>query len=143
MALGFKFNLLPELLPGERVMHFKKWVWGISSKSLPTYRLFFSLPPLWEAGLYVTNRRVVLMVHCFRLLTQEFSLWFRGKTRGDDAELFKAVSTGQCRWSGSYLELVSEDPKPHWYRSCKLRLRLFMCHPQVLEQIINEASRGG
>jgi len=143
MTLGFKFNVLPELLAGETVLYFKKWVWGISCKSLPTYRLFFSFPPLWEAGLYITDRRIILMAHCFRLLTQEFSLWFPGKTPSGDAEWFKAVCTGLSGLAGDYLELISENPNPQWYRSRELRLRFFMRHPHEIEQIINEAEKTG
>ena len=141
MALGFKFNTLPAFQPGETVLHCKKWLWAISCKSLPSYRLFFSLPPLWEAGLYVTDRRIVLMAHAFRLLTQEFSIWFRRTTGGKDPELFKSVSTGCGRWSGSYLELISEDPRTHWYRSRELRLRLFLRNPGALEHLICEVER--
>ena len=140
MGLGFKLGILPAFQPGETVLHFQKWLWALSCKSPPTYRLFFSLPPLTEAGLYVTDRRIVVVACVLRLLIQEFSLWFAPASLEPSRELFKAVSVGSGRWSGSYLEVISEDPRPHWYRSRELRLRFFMRHPGALERLISEAA---
>jgi hypothetical protein len=136
MALGFKFSLPPEFQPGETVLHFKEWVWAVSSKSPPSARLFLSLPPVTDAGMYVTDRRIVLAAYTFRLMAQQFNIWFPGKEQGEEPEIFKAVSTGRNAWLGDYLELLSEDAQPHWYRSRELRLRIFMRHPEVLHQLI-------
>jgi hypothetical protein len=141
MALGFKSNPYPAFRPGETVLQFKSRVWRLSCKSLPTYRLFFSLPPLTEAALYVTDRRIVLMANVLRLLCQEFSIWFKGRADGKNPELFKSVSTGTGHWSGQYLELISEDPQKHWCRSRELRLRFFLRNPGPLQQLIAEAVR--
>jgi hypothetical protein len=92
--------------------------------------------------MYVTNRRIVLVACAFRLLPQQFNIWFPGKAQGDDPELFKAVSTGNNALLGNYLELLSEDPKRHWYRSRELRLRLFMREPEALQRLISQVNRG-
>jgi hypothetical protein len=143
MALGLKFSLLPEFQPGETVLHSKPWIWALSCKSPPTYRLFFSLPLLWKAGLYVTDRRIVLMAHAFHLWTQELSIWFSRGPQGEERELFKSVSTGSSRWAGRYLELISEDLQTHWYRSRELRLRFFIRDTEVLRQLISETAGKG
>jgi hypothetical protein len=137
VALGFTFNPLPAFQPGETVLHFEKRLWALSCMSPPTYRLFFSLPPLTEAAMYVTDRRVVLIDSVLRWLTQEFSIWFAPESHQPARELFKAASLGSGRWSGNYLELISEDPQRHWYRSRELRLRFFMRDPGVLERLIS------
>ncbi|MBI5388284.1 MAG: protein kinase [Verrucomicrobia bacterium] len=134
----FKFNLLTELLPGERVLQFKKWIWGISAKSPPSYRLFFSLPPLLEAGLYITDRRVVLISTLVRLLSQEVSVWFPTQAKSEDRDWLKEASTGQNRF-GRYVELISEDARKHWYRSREMRLRFYTRAPALLQQAITAA----
>ena len=138
MGVRHKFNVLPSLLPGEKVLFFKKWVWGASVKSLPTYRDFFSLPPLWEAGLYVTDRRVLLVAHLVRLLTQEVSQWFEGKQDPEDDETIKEVRVGKGALAGPYLEVVSESEVKRWYRSPRFRLRLFMRNPEFLYRLLSE-----
>ena len=136
MSVAFSFNLLPSLLPGEKVLFFKRWVWGLSAKSPPSYRIFWSAPPLWEAGLYVTDRRLLLVVHLFRLLTQQVSLWLH-EEEGD--EYVKDVSVGRSRLFGPYLEVVSENPTKEWFRSPRCRSRFFMRDPESLRGIIAEA----
>lgn len=131
----FKWNMLPALQPDEKVLSFKKWVWGVSAKSLPTYRLFFSLPPLWEAGFYVTDRRILVLVHIFRLLTQQMSLWRVDSTPGQDEDTIQRVSIGRNRLLGTFLEIVSVSPTKHWYRSEELRLRFYMRNPDTVRRI--------
>jgi hypothetical protein len=141
MALGFRLNMLPEFMPGERIHHFHKWLWAVSSKSPPTFRVSSSLPLIQEIGFYVTDRRITLVGNAFRLLFQQFDIWFPGKVLGRDPEIFKAVSTGRNSLFGDYLEILSEDPKPHWYRSRELRLRLFLRDPGRLERLIGGLSK--
>ena len=126
MDIRFEFCLLPQLISQEKVVYFKRWVWGASFKSYPTYRVFFSLPPLWEEGFYVTDRRILIVTYLFRLFAQEYSLWFPGKGRSPDSEFVKEVRVGEGRVFGKYLEIISEDPIKHWYRSRELRSRIFM-----------------
>ena len=57
MGWGISLNLMPRLLPGEEVLCARQWLWGVSAKSLPTYRWEVSLPPIEEMGLCVTNFR--------------------------------------------------------------------------------------
>jgi len=138
MGLRYRFGFLPDLRPGEKVLYVKPWVWSASFKSLPSYRVFFSLPPLWEAGLYVTDRRVLLVACVFRLLSQEFSIWFPGKAEPGDQELLKKVGRGSFHLLGEYLEIISEGPGKRWYRSRQLRSRLFMRHPEVIHDLISK-----
>jgi len=139
MSVAFSFNLLPSLLPGEKVLFFKRWVWGLSAKSPPSYRIFWSAPPLWEAGLYVTERRLLLVVHLFRLLTQQVSLWLDGQHQPGGHECVEDVSVGRSRLFGPYLEVVSENPTKEWFRSPRCRSRFFMRDPESLRRIIAEA----
>jgi hypothetical protein len=143
MTLGFKFFPFPTFQPGETVLYCQPWVRALSCKSPPSYRLFFSLPPLTEMAMYVTDRRIFL-IDCFlRLLPQEFSVWFSRGPQGEEREMFKSVSTGRVHWSGNYLELISEDLQTHWYRSRELRLRLFLRNPEPLRQLISETAGKG
>jgi hypothetical protein len=137
-------NVLPSLLPGEKVLFFKKWVWIASGKSRPTYRCWASVPPLMEHGLYVTDRRVLHVFHFFRIIKQETSQWFEGKQEPGDNELVKDVSCGKSMLLGPYLDIVSENLLvKRWYRSPKVRIRLFMKKPESVQLIIAGAMRGG
>ena len=57
------------LVAGETVLCARRDVRVGSALSLPSYRLFFTLPPLLEVGLLVTDQRVVLQGLCLRLLS--------------------------------------------------------------------------
>ena len=141
MGVRFKFNMLPSLLAGEKVPFFKSRIGILSGKSFPNYRFTFSLPPLLDAGLYVTDRRVLLVFHIFRLLTQKFSQWFEGKEAPGDYELVKTVSVGKGFLLGPYLEVVSENLIGLWYRSRRCRIRLYMREPECVCRIISEAMK--
>jgi hypothetical protein len=137
----YQFSLLPNLLSGERVLHFQKRVGATLWKSLPTYRFNLSLPPLSEIGLYVTDRRVIVVTHILRLITNEFSMCFVA-TASKVGEVLQHAATGQSRWFGRYCDLFSEHPEKRWYRSPELRLRLYLSQPEVLEQVIAAAAAG-
>jgi hypothetical protein len=139
MSVRFKLSMFPPLLPGEKVLLFREWLWLGSVKSLPTYRVWFFPPPLFEEGLYVTDRRLLHVFHFVRVLTQEFSQWFEGKAERGEDELLKDLSIGRSRLLGPYLDVVSESPVKRWYRSRRLRLRLFMRNAEPLCRIISEA----
>jgi len=137
MGLRFKFNLLPSLLPEEKVLFFKQQVWILFVKSLPTYRLNISLPPLVEVGLYITDKRILLVIYSFRIFAQEFSQWFEGRGTSADNEFIKEVKVGKSWLWGPYLEVVSDGSKA-WYRGTQFRMRLFMRNPEPVRQIIAE-----
>lgn len=139
MSWRIKFNVLPSIGAEERVLYFKNWLWAASGKSLPSYRLFFSLPPLWEAGFYVTDRRVLLMSHVLRLFTFEISQWYQGADAADDEEFVRSTRVGRHRVLGPFLEVVSHNPVKRWYRSHELRIRFFIRNPEIAEQIISDA----
>lgn len=131
-------NLLPSFQAGEKVVFFKKWVWLGSMKSLPSYRLWPSLPPIVEHGMYVTQRRVLHVFHIFRLLRQELSQCFDEKDKSEYGEFMKEVNVGKSWLFGPYLEIVSECPTKSWWRSSELRLRLFMGNPESVRRVIAE-----
>jgi len=134
-------SLLPTFLPGERVLSFKPRLWFASGKSPPTYRLWFSLPPLWEAGFYVTERRILIVFHLFRLVRLEYSLWLGKNAQQEGYDSVKEVSVGQSRLFGNYLQLVSENRTEHWYRSRDARLRLFLRRPDPVARLITGLMR--
>jgi serine/threonine protein kinase len=136
----WRFSPLPNLLSGERVLHFQRRVGVTLWKSLPNYRLNVSWPPLSEIGFYVTDRRMIVVTYVLRLVTHEFSIWFPATAPGASSELLKRLSTGQSRWFGSYLELISEHPQACWYRTHELRLRLYLRKPEFLAHTIAAAS---
>src|SRR3972149_6979334 len=109
MGLRLKFNMLASLLAGEKVLFFKRWVGAVSGMSFPNYRWLFSIPPICEVGLYVTDRCILHITHILRLITAEFSQWFEGKREPTNTEIVKDVSVGQNLLLGPYLEIVSES----------------------------------
>ncbi len=142
MGFRFSFNMLPKLLPGEKVLLFKPWLWFVSGKSLPSYRIFFPIPILCEAGLYITDRRVLLVAYLFRLFIQENSLWFKDKGKLEDNESIEEISVGRNFLLGKYLEIVSEISPIPWYRSRRARLRFYMKDAEAAHILITEAMTG-
>jgi hypothetical protein len=138
MGIRFKLNLLPAFLPGEKVLYFKKWLWFCSGLSFPNYRIFFSLPPLWEGALYVTNRRVLFVGYLFRFINQEFDQWFELEEKPPDTEIIRGVRVGKNRLLGSYLEIISGNSVKHWYRSSKVRIRLYIKDAEIVDRIVKD-----
>ena len=139
MSIRFSFNMLPKLLSGEKVLLFKPWLWFVSGKSPPNYRIFFPIPLLCEAGLYITDRRVLLVAYLFRLFIQENSIWLKGKGEPGDNEFIEETSVGENFLLGTYLEIVSETSPRPWYRSHRARLRFFMKDAEFVRRVIAEA----
>ncbi len=140
-AIWLSTNPLPDLLSGERVVHFERRLGLLFCKSLPTYRYFFSLPPLWSAGMYVTDRRVLFITHFFGL-AQRFSLWFPGKAADTQREMLRRVSLGRSGVLGPFVQLDSEDYRTRWYRGLNLLLRLHLSNAETLHEIILAAQAG-
>ena len=137
----FTSSMLPELLPGEHVVHFKRRVWAVFNYSPPLVcRLFFSLPPLWEAGLYVTDRRILFVAQVLGVFGQEFSVWFNRNVEAGQRELLQRTSTGKSHLLGSYLDIRSEAPQRRWYRGRELLLRIYTRQPELLKEKIAAAN---
>jgi len=139
MSCLISISLMPRLLPGERVFYIRRWIWAASGKSLPSYRLFFLLPPIQEAGIYVTDRRVLLVGYLFRILAFETSIWFPRCVVSETDEVVQTVTVDRMPIFGRYIEIISKDPVKHWYRSQQSRLRLFVRDPQSLHDMIAQA----
>ena len=131
--------MLPKLLPGEKVLLFKPWLWLGSDKSFLRYRIFFPIPLLCEAGLYVTDRRVLLVSYLCRLFIMENNLWFKDKGKPEDNEFIEETSVGRNFLLGMYLEIVSETSPRPWCRAHRARLRLYMRQAEAVHILIAEA----
>src|ERR1051325_3181708 len=131
----------PKLLPGERVVDFRGCIWRLSGKSVPSSRLFFSLPPLWRAALYVTDRRLVVVANAFWLINQEFSVWFREDAQTRNHEFLKDASAGKNSF-GSYVEVISENTCARWYRSRRARTRIYARDSERLLKTVLGAVKG-
>jgi hypothetical protein len=94
---------------------------------------------LCEAGLYVTDRRVLVVASVFRLLTQEMSQWHAGCADGRTGEVIRRVEVGHHSLLGPYLEIVSTTAEQHWYRSPELRVRLYLKNAEDARRIIANA----
>ncbi len=134
------FNLLPSFLAGEKVLFLKRWVWAASERSGPYYyRWSFSIPPVMEQGLYVTDRRVLAVFYIFRVLKFEYSLWFEGRCEAGNNEIVKEVNARKRRIAGPYLEIVAESPVKRWFHSRQGTVHIFMRNPESVRKIIAEA----
>jgi hypothetical protein len=139
VGIRFSLNMLPKFLPGEKVLLFKPWLWFASGKSSPSYRIFIPIPLLCEAGLYITDRRVVFIFYLCRLFIMENSLWFKDKGKLEDNEFVEETSVGRNFLLGPYLEIVSEISPIPWYRSHRARLRFYMKDAEYARRVIAEA----
>ena len=140
--LRVSVSLVPRLLSGEKVLSIRQWIWAASGKSLPSYRLFFLLPPIQEAGIYVTDRRVLLVAYLFRIFAFEASIWFPRCVASETDEVIQSETVDRMPILGRYIEIISTDPVKHWYRSPESRLRLFVRDPQSLHNVIAQAMAG-
>jgi len=129
------------LEPGENVLHFIPSVGFISSKALPSYRLFFPIPPLMKASLIITDRRIIILVYLFGFVIQEFSSWYLGRNPEGKLEIIESASVGRLKILGPYLEVVSyNDKRPWYYRylcAARVRLRFYMKNPEPLYESIS------
>ena len=139
--LKVSLNLPARLLAGERVLYFKPIVWAASARSLPSYRLSFSLPLLQEMGLYITDRRIFLPCWLFRLFRFEWAAWFTWEDHTADQDHLETVAVGRNAFLGPYLEIITCNPVGHWWRGPKARIRLFMKNPEPVCRLISEALR--
>ena len=129
------------LVAGETVLLPRRAVRVGSAWALPTCRVFFSLPPLLEVGLLVTDHRIIVDGLCLRLVAQVQSLWFLGEESA--REQLESVSFGRAPVLGDYLELRSIESTRHWYRSQRMRLRLFVPGARDAAEIIQRQLRSG
>jgi len=131
-------NMLPSFLLGEKVLFLKRWVLAASGRSGLYYRWSFSIPPVMEQGLYVTDRRVLVVFYIFRTIKFEYSLWFEGRGKPVDNEVVKEVNVGKSWIVGPYLEIVSESSVKQWCRSRRCQVRIFMKNPESMRRVITE-----
>ena len=128
------------VVAGETILCPRRTVYAGSASSWPTYRLFFSLPPLLEVGLLVTDHRVLLHGLCLRLVAHVQSLWF---TRKDGREQLDSVPAGRVPIFGDVLEFHSIESARRWYRSQRMWLRLFVRGAAEVAAIIERQLRHG
>jgi hypothetical protein len=115
---------------------------GVSSTTIPSYRIGFNLPPLWGISLLVTNRRCLVLTDLFHCMTQEIGMWYPGQNPNDDPEAITKVSC-QRGLFGRCLEIRTHNPKrrQRWLWSPGLTLRFFLKEPERIEAIILAAMK--
>lgn len=125
-------------LDTETVLFSHPLLWLVSGKSLPSYRVSLTLPWLQEIGLYVTDQRVVLPYQISGLLKSDWTAWFDSEDEVSDRDQIEAVSTGRHPLLGPYLQLLTYNPAPHWWRSQQGRIRCYMKDPEPVCRVIAE-----
>jgi hypothetical protein len=125
------------LLSGERVVQELKSFRLITSKSLPSYRIGWSIPFLWRVSLRITNKSCHATVRILGFMTQEIRMWYPGKNPEGDPETVTGVHSGMG-FFGPYLEIRSHSPKRRawWLWSPDLTLHFYQKEPECLEAAI-------
>jgi hypothetical protein len=129
------FSAFPTLEPGERILYMRHFVRAVCVKSLPAWHWFFSLPPITDAGLYVTDRRVLVKCIGLRLISQEFSQWYP-ETSSTATEFIREVRVAKGWVLGPYVEVVSESTVPVLLRSRQTRIRYHLRSPELVRDAI-------
>ncbi len=129
------FSPFPVLEPGERILCMRHFVKVASGKSWPTYKCSFSLPPILDVGLYVTDRRIFVIGMLLRLISAEFSQWYPGAS-STATEIIREVRVGKGRVLGPYIEVVSESTVPLLGRSRQARTRYYVSSPELIRDTI-------
>jgi len=137
MGIRFKFGKMSPLLPDERVLHNQACFRAVSSACLPSYRIWFNLPPLWATTLFVTNRRCLVVTDLFRAITQEVDMWYSSHNPDDRTDIITTVSCKKGLF-GRCLEIRSRDPKRprQWLCSPNMTVRFFLKNPESVENVI-------
>jgi len=135
------FSLVPRFLAGERVLYSQPWLWAVSAKSLPSYRISLGIPLVQDISLYVTDQRVLLCGGLFRLLRVDWAAWFGVEAAGADQDRVTEVSVGRMRLFGHYLQLMTHNAARHWWRSPEARVRLFMRNAEPLCRLLEQQLR--
>ncbi len=139
MSLELHLGPAPRLLAGEQVLYFKPVIWMVSGKSLPSYRIAPWLPLIQEMAFYVTNRRVLLPCWLMlRLVRFEWAAWLRREDSVPDQDVVQTAGTGRHPLLGPYLQLITVNPVPHWYRSRQARIRFYMKAPEIPCRLISD-----
>lgn len=134
----FTWGIRPALLPGERLLR-TKYVWAASGKSLPNYRLFVSLPPVIDARLYITDRRVIFSANLFfYIVSGHLSQWYL-QSPSPDEDTLTAVTSAYMRLAGDYLQLDSRTENKQRFRTRELRTRIFTGDAGELKRMIDNA----
>lgn len=132
-----------ELSQDEEILYEKKQVLFSSIKSSPTYRLSFTIPPLLGQSLIVTNKRVIHVFHLALSAKTEFSQWFviepLLETSPDGMDRIEAVNINKSILGFSCIECISRNLVKRWYRSERMRIRLYLKSPDALLNIIAAA----
>ncbi|MEO0529100.1 MAG: hypothetical protein AAF266_00850 [Planctomycetota bacterium] len=128
----------PTLMPGERVRHVKRWLGLVVFHSLPSHRWLFTLPPLCDAVLRVTDRRLILSDHVMLAITQHASFWRPGTpTLADD--VIDQITVDRSRVLGPYVQIISEAPNTSWWRSRTAWVRIYSAESARLLRKITDA----
>lgn len=136
MAIVYRMGRRSAFGPDETVLHEVPRVRCMSSHSPPSSTVYGSLPPLWHASLFVTNKRVFVVTYALGVVIQELSSWYPGLAPAGDTELVATVGQGKARLLGNYLEIVTRNEHRSWYWrnicSPDLRLRIGLPEPAPL-----------
>jgi len=136
VAIVFTFGSMSGFYPGEEILHTVHSIGFMSTKALPSYRLFFPLPPLWRVSLYITDKRAFLVAYLFGVVIQEFITWYPGRAPAGDHERVHSTRVGKLKLFGRYLELVSYNSRRPWYWRCicspSVRMRFYLKNPEPL-----------
>ena len=135
------FALLPRFHAVETVLHSQPWLWAVSAKSLPSYRISVGIPLVQDISLYVTDQRVLLSGWVFRLLRGDWAAWFAVEDAAADRDRITAVSVGRAPLFGQYLQVVTHNPVRHWWRSPETRVRLFIKNAEPLCRLLQAQLR--
>jgi hypothetical protein len=87
--------------------------------------------------LTASERRILILVSLFRLVTQEVSLWLGDFARPDEDEIHGS-SVGKGSVLGSYLDVMTTNDGTHWLRSTDLRVRMYTRHAHQAHAIISQ-----
>lgn len=125
------------LLPDERVALEQRSFRAVSSTTLPSYRIGFSLPPLWRISLLITDSRCIVVTDLFHCMTQEVGMWYPGRNPEDDPETITGVRATSGIF-GRCLEIRTHNPKrrQRWLWSPDMTLRFFLSDPGSLKAVI-------
>jgi len=134
----------PSLLPaGEQVLFVQRRFRLVSSRTAPSYRVGFNLPPFWRMSIVVTNRRCLVYTNLFLCMTQEIGMWYPGQNPEGDPETITAVRL-DSGILGPCLEIRSNNPnrKCRWIWSPDLTLRFYFKKASEAEAVIQRAMQG-
>lgn len=139
MTVRASCSTLAMMAPGEKVLFSKPRLWFWHYRGPWSYRFNLSCPVVAETGLYITDKRLLLIFGMMRLIFLEHSIAIAGADVDSHTGRVTGARVARSRLLGRYVEILFATGKCNCHVPKQGLLRFYMKAADALSQIINDA----